>query len=422
MNSTLHMRVGENIGDIILDIAQTNIQKGNVEYGVNVYNEGFGIPRDLSIKLLKNELVMITDEDGEGVSLTDDPMTITFNSRNILDWKYIINHKIESINDILECIANTDKDFMKFYHGDIEDYSILDMMERYFNKSELGSIGKHTIAARLIGDPDCKVYDKGYSNPQGIWDSFEDKFAGYENIEDTDTSNCEKVLYLTVRYNRLIKMLHKEYMSFEKLYLFLEDNGFIDHINMIEYICENVVKKLWEFSDTDKGYYHPLCNTGLYNYKNKLQEDILNTKFGNEYAKHNIVKKNIMDGYDAGWLSPEGDFYGGNGPTSAMIHANIATEITKDWMNGEEKLNNESWIKIHGNEIYGFFKWSKDDTDDAKLFCPTPIQIKMICDYANKYYSGNIYTQPQIVKPTEPVSTYKLRQMDEFKLHELFSL
>ena len=194
MNNTLHMRVGENIGDIILDIAQTNIQKGNVEYGVNVYNEGFGIPRDLSIKLLKNELVMITDEDGEGVSLTDDPMTITFNSRNILDWKYIINHKIESINDILECIANTYKDFMKFYHGDIEDYSILDMMERYFNKSELGSIGKHTIAARLIGDTDCKVYDKGFSNPQGIWDSFEDKFAGYENIEDTDTLNWEKVI------------------------------------------------------------------------------------------------------------------------------------------------------------------------------------------------------------------------------------
>ena len=56
MNNTLHMRVGENIGDIMLDIAQTNIQKGNVEYGVNVYNDSFGIPRDLSIKLLKNEL------------------------------------------------------------------------------------------------------------------------------------------------------------------------------------------------------------------------------------------------------------------------------------------------------------------------------------------------------------------------------
>ncbi len=422
MNNTLHMRVGENIGDIMLDIAQTNIQKGNVEYGVNVYNEGFGIPRDLSIKLLKNELVMIVDEDGEGVSLTDDPMTITFNSPNIVDWKYIINHKIEYINSLLENLANTEIDFVKIYHGDIEDYSILDMMERYFHKDELKNIGKHTIAARLLGDPDCKTCDKGSSNPQGIWDSFEDKFAHYENIEDTDTTKWEKILYLTVRYNKLIKMLHKEYMSFEKLYLFLEDNGFINHIYMIENTCENVVKKLWKFSDTNKGYYHPLCNEGLYNYKYKLQEDILNTKFGNEFAKYKIVKKNIMDGYDAGWLSPEGDFYGGNGSTSAMIHANIAEQITEDWLHGEEELTNKGWIKIHYSEVYGYFKWSKDDTDDAKLYCPTPIQIKMICDYADKFHNGKIYTHPQIVKTTEPVSTYKLRQMDEFQLHELFRI
>ena len=418
----LYMRVGDNIGEIMLDIAQTNIQKGNIEYGVNVYNEGFGIPEDLAIKLLKNKLVMVTDEDGKCVSLTDEHELLKNNSHNILDWKYITNHKIESINSLLENLTDTETDFMKFYHGDIEDYSILDMMERYFNKSELKNIAKHTIAARILGDSECKTCDKGYSNPQDIWDSFEDKFVGYENIGDTDTTNWEKILYLTVRYNKLIKMLHKEYMSFEKLYLFLEDNGFIDHINMIENTCENVVKKLWQFSDTDKGYYHPLCNEGLYNYKNKLQEDILNTKFGNEYAKYNIVKKNIMDGYDAGWLSPEGDFYGGNGPTSAMIHANIATEITKDWMNGEEKLNEKSWIKIHHSEVYGFFRWSKDDTDDTKLFCPTAIQIKMICDYADKFHNGQVYTQPQIVKATEPVSTYKLRQMDDLKLHELFRL
>jgi len=179
MNNTLHMRVGENIGDIMLDIAQTNIQKGNVEYGVNVYNDGFGIPRDLSIKLLKNELVMIADEDGEGVALTDDPMAITFNSRNIVDWKYIINHKIEYINSLLKNLIDAETNFAKFYHGDIEDYSILDMMERYFHKDELRNIGKHTIAARLIGDPNCKTCAKGSSNPQGIWDDFEDKFDHY---------------------------------------------------------------------------------------------------------------------------------------------------------------------------------------------------------------------------------------------------
>lgn len=46
----------------------------------------------------------------------------------------------------------------------------------------------------------------------------------------------------------------------------------------------------------------------------------------------------------------------------------------------------------------------------------------MICDYVDKFYNGKFYAQPQIVKHTEPISTYKLRQMDRIMLHDVFSL
>ena len=68
--------------------------------------------------------------------------------------------------------------------------------------------------------------------------------------EDNDLSKWEKILYYTVYYNRLIKMLHKDYMNFENMYLFLVENGFINKPARIEHMIEMVMQILWKFSDT----------------------------------------------------------------------------------------------------------------------------------------------------------------------------
>ena len=50
------------------------------------------------------------------------------------------------------------------------------------------------------------------------------------------------------------------------------------------------------------------------------------------------------------------------------------------------------------------------------------VQVKMICDYADKFYGGRFFTEPSCIgfKKDPEVTTYKVRQMDEFKLHETF--
>lgn len=146
------------------------------------------------------------------------------------------------------------------------------------------------------------------------------------------------------------------------------------------------------------------------------------------------MKKNIDDGYDGGWLSPDGVFYGDCGDTSSMIHMNLADMMFKKLfskndlkMNDlslfgstedpEQYLTRNGWMKIHNNEIYGVFM-----NDEKYLYCPTKKQISEICRYADLNWYGKIYTRPQIVKRTEPISTYKLRQMDKFKLNEIFNV
>ena len=438
---TLHMKVGPLIGEHLLEIAQTNISNGNIEYAMSVYPQAFGMTKEHALMILKNKAVVVTDEDGEGVSLCDDENLRIENMHNILDWELIINNRITDLFNTIQTIHKTANDFMKVYRGNIEDYSIMEMMLRYFSHDELSTIGIHNIAARIIGSPNCKICDKGNSNPTSVWERLEGKM---ENYDDSNVSKYEKVLYYTVKYNKLIRILHKDYIKFEKTYMFLIENGFINHPSRVEHMIEMAVEILWKFSDTSTGYCHPLCNTGLYEYKEKLSDDLMKTKFGNEFAKVGIIQKDIMDGYDAGWLSPDGEFYGANGETSSMIHMNIAEQIfngsggkyaiamAKDGVSimdinsPEQWLTSHGWIKIHHNDCYGSFIGRRDEAptkDYPYPYCPTEIQIKMICDYIDKYYGGKFYTEANAmgrIRHTEPFTTYKVRQMDEFKLHEIF--
>ena len=437
----LHMKVGPLIGEHLLEITQTHISKGNVEYAMSVYPQAFGMTKEHTLMILKNQAVVVTDEDGEGVSLRNDENLRVKNAHNIFDWQLIIDNRITDLFNIIQTIHKTANDFMKVYRGNIEDYSIMEMMSRYFTHDELSTIGIHNIAARIIGSPNCKICDKGNSNPTSVWEKLEGKM---ENYDDSNVSKYKKVLYYTVKYNKLIRMLHKEYLKFENTYLFLVENGFINKPSRVEHAIEMAVEILWKFSDTSTGYCHPLCNTGLYEYKEKLSDNLMKTRFGNEFAKAGILQKDIMDGYDAGWLSPDGEFYGSDGETSSMIHMNIAEQIfngsgskyaiamTKDGVSimdinsPEQWLTSHGWIKIHHNDCYGSFIGRRDEAptkDYPYPYCPTEVQIKMICDYIDKYYNGKFYTEANAlgrIRHTEPFTTYKVRQMDEFKLHEIF--
>lgn len=227
------------------------------------------------------------------------------------------------------------------------------------------------------------------------------------------------------QYVELINNMFDEYMKFSNMYKFLIDNGFINRITFVENNIENVLEILDEF-----------CNKNIdYKLKERIKDNIFTTEWGIEHFKYGILKKNIDDGYDAGWLSPDGVFYGDCGDTSSMIHMNLADRMFKklfskndlkknDLLFGgtedpEQYLTRNEWIKIHNNEIFGTFM---NDPDEEYSYCPTKKQISEICRYADLNWHGKIYTQPQIVKRTEPISTYKLRQMDKFKLNEIFNV
>lgn len=411
----LHMKLGPNIGEILLDIAQNAIQNGNPEKAISTYTDSLnGFTEEYVIKLLKNEYVLITSKDEVSVELTDLESERIANRDNITDWNFWLQNRLSTIMGTVKALSGIQDEFEKSIRDDVLDFNIIEPVIERFGVALAKQIGVHHIAAKLIaGDG----FSDLQSNGENVW-----KYLCIK-VEDGDAEKYQKALYFIVKYVDNIRILHKEYMGFINSCSFLLKHNLAERPPFIEMDIEGILNKLTEFADTSKGYYHPLCNTKLYEYKKRIDDDILSTEYGKEYRRYGIIEKNIMDGYDAGWLSPDGKFYGENGPASCMIHLRIAEKLNGGDLDGDRKLDEKGWIKIHGNEVYGTFIGDMTPKKDFPYqYCPTDKQIKMICDYIDKFHNGKTYTQPQIVKSTEHISTYKLRQMDKIMLHKTFSL
>lgn len=61
--------------------------------------------------------------------------------------------------------------------------------------------------------------------------------------------------------------------------------------------------------------------------KQRLSEFMENEMRIEEYHKTELEPVEITEGYDAGWLSPDGEFYGLNGSTVNLLHLNIAERL-----------------------------------------------------------------------------------------------
>ena len=404
----LNIRIGKNIGTILLEIAQTAIKDGNPQKAIDTYTKALnGFTEEYAVKVLKNEYVLVTD--GEVVSLTDSESERISNNGNITDWNFWLERKLEYMTEICKSLNSIEKQFGRY--GNILDFNITIPIKNYFGLELAKKVGLDDIVAKLIVGEKCGKEDND------VWDEL------CSNVKCEQAKMHEMELYLIAKYVDNIRILHKEYMAFAKVYEFLLNNGLADRPLFFEKNLEFAIKKLCIFSDTKNGYYHPICNAKLNEYKKQIIDDVNSTPLGNEYMRIGIVEKNIMDGYDAGWLSPDGKFYGENGPTSNMIHLSIAECLKKNNLNGDRELENEGWIKIHEDEVYGCFIGElKPSSDFPYAYCPTEIQVKMICDYIDKYHNGKLYTRPKIVETTDAISTYKLRKMDKVMLHKLFGL
>jgi hypothetical protein len=112
--------------------------------------------------------------------------------------------------------------------------------------------------------------------------------------------------------------------------------------------------------------------------KQRLSEYMENEMKIEEYHKTEFKPVEIIEGYDAGWLSPDGEFYGLNGSTVNLLHLNIAERLlaskkipVKEMRNPDRWLEENGWVKVHHDWILfsgPFFGKTLTDVQIEKLY------------------------------------------------------
>lgn len=119
-----------------------------------------------------------------------------------------------------------------------------------------------------------------------------------------------------------------------------------------------------------------------------------------------IKPVNILDGYTAGWLSPNGDYYGLNGEISNMLHNQIADALvaadviplgsfseglcSDNRKNPDRWLEENGWVKIHGDWIL-YDGWNRGQLLGSVV---TPLTLKQhdaIEKYGKICCDGKLY-------------------------------
>lgn len=150
--------------------------------------------------------------------------------------------------------------------------------------------------------------------------------------------------------------------------------------------------------------------------KQRLSEWMENEAKIEEYHKTELKPVEITEGYDAGWLSPDGDFYGLNGSVGNMLHLNIAERLlaskkipVKEMRNPDRWLEENGWVKIHHDWILfsGSF-YGKTLTE---------IQIDKLYHYGNVCHKGVLL----LGTSQEPITATRLRATEPIMLNKLLN-
>lgn len=425
---TVHFTIGELLGQHLLDIAQTALANGDVKKAIDTYTLTFpGFKEEYVVMLLKNEAVIVTNDDHETVSLVDDPKAIEENKKWILNWDNILQERLNHIKTLIATNQDAQKELLRLGYVHANNINIHKVIEKELSDVDKSSLGTHNLLAKVLAYGEENAFDeKLLNNGMRSWESMKSEVE-----DETTLFNYKKVFYHIWRYVDSIHKLADAYFKFGDLYKFLSENDLCKRISKIEEIVESVLEVLYKFCDGDTSYHHNMCDEEIDKFCLETIIKLHDTEYGIEYEHNEILAKNILDEYDAGWLSPEGKFYGMDGDRNDMIHSQVEDRLfrkifsKKDLERGESEefyLEKKGWMKIHDDEAYGLFIGKMNDPEFK--YCPTKLQIDAICNYADKFYNGNLYTEGSIfgerMYHPDPVTTYKLKQMDEISLHNQF--
>lgn len=320
---TLHFTLGENFGRVIVGIAREHL---TINLDPNkalstIQDSLIGCSREFALEILSGKLIITTNPDKVSITVTNwtpdlkdlyPPFYIEeWAGDQILKMREDAEEWINALNHLRNAIIEAD--------GEFKITVSYDRLLRFF----------------YDGDSENLIDPFMYGSEDNI----------LANIKTT-INGVRKFSEMAFKKMAVIEWLGKAYPG-------EIPDGFV-----MPYQVRDLNTQLSTLLFDDKSVKQEIARR---NYRFDLLDRFLQSErdIAEMLNKGIIEPVEITDNYDAGWLSPSGDFYGLNGEYANMLHIQIADALMQARVipsyadcNADVWLEENGWVKIHGNIIH----------------------------------------------------------------------
>lgn len=353
---TVHFTLGERFGILLTQIAQEHIMYNyDVKKGLDTIVEGLpGIPIEMALAVIKGDYVIEVNESGEDVSINTERNEThkDYPIFNVGEWcvnKYKeLSREGSNIKGILEIVSTKFRYRTKIFI----DIPVSSMRSLFAGTLD----GNEALQYLLEDEYVSRAYDAAIIA---------------KNFMDTALKIHNTIIALTNLY--ISTFTENEQSS---LLIYREEA--LSKMNDITGLMQRMMEGDFEDEKEDNS---------VTKYLNAMPEI-------NEVLSNGIEPVDIMDKYDAGWLSPEGEFYALNGEIANMLHNQIADAlqekgiIPEDAASPDAWLEQQGWVKIHDNNVQ--FAGCLNSRIGLKNVQMTDKQIEIIRDYIMNCHQSEI--------------------------------
>ncbi len=381
----VHFSLGEGAGDLLVNIAREFIMyKLDPNKALDaIQGSLIGCPKDVALDIIAGKIVLITDPDGchfNSLRYTPDmkkihpPFDIEgWAERTLLDMKQEAREWRVALTELKNAIIKNDGSFSF-------EVSYDNLMKYFYEGNE----------SRLIGVDDDEIANVKCA------------VLGVKNFIAGSLKKME-----------VIKWLYKAYPN-------EIPDGFLSLPVEVSSLNMTLTDMMLKQDDIE-----------MYIGRNKWRDTLVTKYLENEreIAKiitYGIQPNEITDGYDAGWLAPNGDYYGLNGDYANMIHNQLATALWDAQIiprrdeecqtNPDGWLCEHGWVRIHKDHV--LFDGYLQSKYGRPLFKITEAQRSKLIQYGNACHNGRLMLGCTYM----PVAVSTLEYADNTMMEKFFDL
>ena len=399
MNETLSMRLGENFCELLAQAAREKILYDfDIDAGCKIFEDALGCSREQALQMIDgSKYALYVADDGVNVMMCE-------------------REELPSGKTYEEFDAKRHADFWKNQIAG-EARSIIKNFQRIYNT--LSTPNKRVWLSFPVDVKAGDIIEAIVNDrPEDLKDHLYNKLLDYIGSEyDRDLSKIGRL----ASYLKFALSWMEDASAKIRTIQDMKVNGLlhIGETKCSEYLEDvpSYVTEVFEISNSI------LIRTKTYspeeNFNSLLDEYLKAEEKIRTDLKYIIWPSDITKKYDAGWLSPRGLFFGLNGTKANMLHIQLADKLyeqgfipqneeTKELTQKDTWLEQNGWIRIHGDEI-AF--WPED-----KFQAPTESQVKALVAYADACCHGTLHN----LSNDTDIRSSVLKQADDLAIQKMF--